>query len=85
MKVICIARPAGLILPEWEKWIAKVGHSYNVTSFSVYPDGLFYRLEEMPDFCIYHEELFVLPPVEDADEMQENAKESIVNIETAIV
>lgn len=63
----------------------KVGVEYHVIHEQQEPEGLYYSLIEFHPDMGFAAVLFVDLPEQSADEMGEESRESIVNIETPVV
>lgn len=63
----------------------EVGSEYVVIGLHNGKYGLGYFLEGFPSHLAFNPNLFATLPSQDADAMQEETRESIVNIETSVV
>jgi hypothetical protein len=88
-RVICIAHFDLNSVPEWakKKRLVKpaIGDLCTVVEVATKLHGTFYTLAEFPDYMEYNAQGFAILPEPDADEMREEVREAIVNIETALV
>lgn len=84
MKLICIAKPV-TIPPQLEPYVPVVLKEYEGGVAEVLEDGAYYTLSCFPDWFHYHHSLFAILPDKSADEMSQESKEAIVNIEHSIL
>jgi hypothetical protein len=83
MKLLCIAVPKSeLIQAQMRPYVPVVMNEYEGEVAEVAEEGTYYILAGFPEWFYYHHELFAILPDTTADQMQEENRESIINIET---
>lgn len=83
-KVICVdtcRNPPPFMAP----YNVEIGDEYTITGEFKRNDGVYYELAERPSFCEYNSELFATLPDKSADEMREEEREAIINLEKSFV
>lgn len=85
MRVLCIQEPNTIVKCGINDTAqVHIGSEYNAADAIEYEGEYYYKLEEIPG-ALFHERLFATLPDQTANEMAEESREAIVNLETVLV
>lgn len=86
MRLFCIVAPKmEVIPPQCRPYVPEVLMEYEGDLADVAEDGAYYTLKGFPDWFYYHHSLFAILPDATADQMQEEKREAIVNLEHELI